>query len=147
MSKPEAFRTGETQLRWCALIILAGAVTACMTTRIEETKDMATGIGAEESVVILATSYHTGNETEDKFLDCVSNRVRKVKTPLNVYPESEFRDALFPWFEPRTAPQGIEDLPELFSRPGIAERIRERKIRYIVWVIGDTEKTSGGGSL
>lgn len=147
MSKPEAFRTGETQLRWCAMIILAGAVSACMTTRIEETKDMATGIGAEESVVILATSYHTGNETEDKFLDCVSNRIKKGKTPLNVYPESEFRDALFPWFEPRTAPQDIEDLPELFSRPGISERIRERKIRYIVWVNGDTDQTGGGGSL
>lgn len=147
MSKPEAFRTDETQLRWCAMIILAGAVSACMTTRIEETKDMATGIGADESVVILATSYHTGNETEEKFLDCVSNRIKKGKTPLNVYPEWEFRDALFPWFEPRTAPQDIEDLPELFSRPGISERIRERKIRYIVWVDGDTDQTGGGGSL
>jgi len=147
MNKPETFRAGEMLRRLCATIILASTVSACMTTRVEETKDMATGIGDEESIVILATSYHTGNETEDKFLNCVSNRVKQGAGSVNLYPESEFRDALFPWFEPRTAPQGIEDLPGLISRPGIANRIRERKIRYIVWVNGDTDQTGGGGSL
>jgi hypothetical protein len=49
--------------------------------------------------------------------------------------------------EPRTAPRKIEDLPELLARPGVDNRIRERGIRYIIWVQGDTERTSSGGSL
>ena len=35
----------------------------------------------------------------------------------------QFTDALFPWFEPLTAPQTAEALPELLGRPGVAERI------------------------
>lgn len=118
-----------------------------MTTRVEEAKDGATGINSDESVVILAGSYHSGNETEDSFLSCVNRRVQGGSQSLNVHPEEELRDALFPWLEPRTAPQGVDDLPDLLGRPGIAERIADRGIRYIIWVHGDTEQTSGGGSL
>jgi hypothetical protein len=33
------------------------------------------------------------------------------------------------------------------ENPGVAERIAEQKIRYIVWLDGDTERVAGGGSL
>ena len=53
-----------------------------------------------------------------------------------------FIDALFPWFEPRTAPQGADALPD----PAGATRRRanaseESGVRYIVWVTGDTERS------
>ena len=44
-------------------------------------------------------------------------------------------------------PQGIEALPELLARPGVAQRISERGVRYLVWVKGSTERTSGGGGM
>ena len=66
---------------------------------------------------------------------------------LRVVPNNEFVDALFPWFEPRTAPAETKGLPTLMSRPGVAEKIREKGVRYIVWLDGDTDKVAGGGSM
>ncbi|MCP4000314.1 MAG: hypothetical protein GY727_05335 [Gammaproteobacteria bacterium] len=118
-----------------------------MTTNIEEVKDGSTGILPEESIVILASNYHTGNPAEEDFVECVVDKVQSGRNKLNVHSADEFRDALFPWLEPRTTPQGIDGLPELLKRPGVSDRIEERAIRYIIWVAGDTERTSGGGSL
>ena len=128
----------------CATLL---AVAGCMTTRIEETKDAGTGIDVDESIVILASSYHSTNPAEDDFIECVTKKVQSGSKKLQVHSAAELQDALFPWLEPRTAPRKIEDLPELLERPGVDNRVRERGIRYIIWVQGDTERTSSGGSL
>jgi hypothetical protein len=132
---------------WLATLTLAAALSGCMTTRVEESKNARTGLASDESVVIIEASYHSGNETEDGFVDCVAKTVQKGKAGIKVYSDDAFVDALFPWFEPRTMPQGPGALPALLARPGVAERIRERGVRYIVWLNGETERTSGGGSL
>ncbi|MGI9291406.1 MAG: hypothetical protein ACR2QG_09065 [Gammaproteobacteria bacterium] len=122
-------------------------LSACMTTRVEETKDASTGLSPGESVVIIASSYHSTDPAEDAFMECVIKKVQSGKNKLSVHPAEELRDAIFPWLEPRTAPQKAEDLPKLLERPGINERINSREIRYLIWIKGDTERTSGGGSL
>ena len=127
--------------------VCLGAAAGCMTTRVEESKNAATGIASHEAVVIIEASYHSGNETEDGFLDCVTGAVQKGRNGLTVYPDELFMDSLFPWFEPRFMPQGPDALPELLAKPGVAERIRASGVRYIVWVNGSTERTAGGGSL
>jgi hypothetical protein len=33
------------------------------------------------------------------------------------------------------------------ERPGVAARIAEQNVRYIVWLDGDTDRVAGGGSL
>jgi hypothetical protein len=118
-----------------------------MTTRVEESKNAATGLGTGESVVILATSYHKGKATEGDFVECVNSEVQHGRGAVSVYSSTEFSDALFPWFEPRMMPQTPEALPELLARPGVGERIAQRGIRYIVWVNGTTERTNNGGSM
>jgi hypothetical protein len=130
-----------------AMVVAVGATAGCMTSRVEESKNAATGIGDGESVVILSASYHKGKAVEEDFIACVADQVQKGDSAIRVYPERQFTDALFPWFEPRTAPQSAEGLPELLSRPGVADRIEERGIRYIVWLNGGTEQTNGGGSM
>ncbi len=130
------------------LVLAIGALSGgCMTSRVEESKNSATGIGAGESVVILATSYHKGKAVEEDFVTCVSERVQEGRASVPVLPQRQFTDALFPWFEPRTAPQTAEALPELLARPGVSERIESHGVRYIVWLNGATEQTNGGGSL
>jgi hypothetical protein len=124
-------------------LILSG----CMTTRVEESKNSATGILQGEQIVILEASYHAGNETEDKFVDCINATIQKGRNPINVYPDEKFVDDLFPWFEPRTMPQGPEELPALFARPGLTEKLESSNIRYIVWISGETEKSASGGSM
>lgn len=133
--------------RVATLLLAAVVSTGCVTSRIEESKNAATGISNDESVVVFATSYHSGNRTEATFLDCVNDELDGGRGSLNVYPSQQFRDELFPWFEPRTMPQSIEALPELLARPGVAERITKRGVRYLVLVKGSTERTSGGGGM
>lgn len=136
--------------RWlstCTVAVSVALLGGCMTTRVEGSKDAATGIADGQSIVIIESSYHSGNQTEDGFVDCVTKEVQKGRGGLSVYPDEVFQDDLFPWFEPRTMPQGPNALPALMEKPGVAERIRESGVRYIVWINGNTERTNGGGSL
>ena len=120
---------------------------ACVTSRIEDTREGVTGLNEGEGVVIMAKSYHLGNETESKFIDCVGSTIGRGSGGLRVVPNAEFVDALFPWFEPRTAPADTKGLPDLMSRPGVPEMIRDKGVRYIIWLDGDTDRVAGGGSL
>ena len=129
------------------ILILATTLPACITSRVEDVRESPTGIAEGEGVVIMAKSYHLGNETEAKFIACVGDAVSRGKTGLRVVPNTEFVDALFPWFEPRTAPAETKGLPTLMSRKGVPEMIKEKGIRYIIWLDGDTDRVAGGGSM
>ena len=132
-------------------IILCGALSislgACVTSRVEDTREGETGIATGEAVVVLARSYHMGNETEDKFINCVGNTLAKGSGKLNVVPKDEFVDALFPWFEPRTMPAETKGLPDFMEKPGVADMIASKGVRYVIWLDGDTDKVAGGGSM
>lgn len=124
-------------------LILSG----CITSRVEDAREGVTGIDEGESVVILAKSYHLGNETEAKYIRCIEDALARGSNGLRVIPHKQFIDSLFPWFEPRTAPAETKGLPKLMERPGVAERLAEQQVRYIIWLDGDTERVAGGGSL
>ena len=127
--------------------ILVLPLAACVTSRIEDSRQGGTGIEEGEGIVIMAKSYHLGNETESKFISCVGDAVGRGSSGLRVIPNQEFVDALFPWFEPRTAPADTKGLPNLMSRPGVLQAIAKKGVRYIVWLDGDTDRVAGGGSL
>jgi len=132
-------------------LLLAGALlvstSACITSRVENNREAVTGIEAGQSVVIMAKSYHLGNETEAKYINCIENALGRGSDGLNVIPHRDFVDALFPWFEPRTAPGETKGLAKLMERPGVAAKIQDMGVKYIIWLDGDTEKVAGGGSL
>ncbi len=129
------------------LAVLGLPLAACVTSRIEDSRQGGTGIRDGEGIVIMAKSYHLGNETESDFIDCVGNAVGRGSSGLRVIPHQDFVDALFPWFEPRTAPADTKGLPTLMSRPGVRQAIREQGVRYVVWLDGETDRVAGGGSL
>ncbi|MDG2377081.1 MAG: hypothetical protein P8M18_12115 [Woeseiaceae bacterium] len=128
-------------------LFVGAALSGCVTQRVENVREGATGLKEGEGIVIMAKSYHLGNETEAKFINCVGNSVSRGSQKLRVIPNNEFVDALFPWFEPRTAPAETKGLPTLMSRPGVTEKIKEKGVRYVVWLDGDTDKVAGGGSM
>ena len=133
--------------RFWLLSFITLSTSACITARVENVRENSTGIAEGEGIVIMAKSYHLGNETEAKFITCVGDSVGRGSSGLRVVPHHEFVDALFPWFEPRTAPAETKGLPALLARPGVAEKIQEKGVRYIVWLDGDTDKVAGGGSM
>lgn len=153
--------------RYSALAgVLAAVCVApgCMTSKVEESRQVAASIQANESIVVLKKPQLEGTGTEEKFLDCLQERLggelvhpedgqsaKKRRgdggVPFRIYGEQEFTDALFPWFEPSTAPASAAGLRSLVERPGVAERLQQIGVRYVVWLDGSTRKTDGGGSV
>ena len=124
-------------------ILLSG----CVTSRVEDARISGTGLEDGESVVIMAKSYHQGNETEADYISCLERALGSGSKGIKVIPNQQFVDALFPWFEPRTAPAETKGLTALMKRPGVAKAVDDMGVRYIVWLDGDTERVAQGGSL
>jgi len=129
----------------CALTV---PLTGCVTSTVQEIREADTGMSADDSIVVLGRrTLPSTAETEFGFVSCVSNSVRRGNTGIKVIEEQKFRDAMFPWFEPRTAPANTSDLPEIIAQPDLAARLQELGLRYLVWIEGDTDRTDAGGSL
>ena len=125
----------------------AAALAGCVTATVQEVREAHTGIGEDDRVVVLGRRHKSRNETETDFIDCVSKQITRKSDGVNVMSESEFVDAVFPWFEPRTAPLDVSDLSNVISRPLVAERIDEIGVRYLVWIEGNTERSAESGRL
>ncbi len=119
----------------------------CVTSRVEDARENVTGLNDGESVVVMAKSYHQGNETESDYITCIEDALGRGSKGLRVIPRQQFVDSLFPWFEPRTAPAETKGLTKLMERPGVADIVKDMGVRYIVWLDGDTETVAQGGSL
>lgn len=137
------------RFRLLALLLPAVAtLTGCVTATVQEVREADTGMEAHESVVVLGRRTLPSNrETEFGFVSCVSDKMGGGGDGIQVVDEQRFRDALFPWFEPRTAPANTSDLPEIINQPDLAQRLEELGLRYLVWIEGDTDRTDAGGSL
>ena len=59
------------------LLLMLMSLSACVTARIEDNRVGNTGINDGEGIVILAKSYHLGNDTETDFIKCVSSTISK----------------------------------------------------------------------
>jgi hypothetical protein len=64
-----------------------------------------------------------------------------------VHDNEAFVNAMFPWFEPSTAPVRPEGVAELLMHEEVAKRLESTGVRYVVWLNGVTRKTDSGGSL
>ena len=131
------------------VVLLASAVAlaGCVTARIEEKRSANTGIATEEALVILGRASYNDRETEVSFTDCLASALGGGEEPVTLIDQSDFKDSLYPWFEPRTAPTSSDELKDLFKQPGVAEQIQESNVRYLAWIDGDTITTDRGGSF
>jgi hypothetical protein len=127
----------------CCVLLMS----ACTTTEIDEFRQGATSIGSDDSIVILGRRQNNNYETEGSFVNCVANVVGSGQNGISVVPEQEFLDAMFPFFEPRTAPMRTGHLKELMDLEVAAERMDEFGIQYIVWLDGITQRSQQAGSI
>ncbi len=128
-------------------LLSATALAGCVTSRIEQSREASTGLGADEAMVILGRASYNDHQTEESFTDCIVDILGSGPNPVRVIPEKEFKDNLYPWFEPRTAPTSADELGRLFAQPGVQDRIDESKVRYLAWIEGDTVTVDSGGSM
>ena len=129
------------------LPLLVVLLASCTSTTVDEFRQGATGISSDESVVILGRRHSSDYETRAEFVDCVGERMTTGNDALSVIPEKQFVDAMFPWFEPRTAPLRTRDLERLMSEPVVAEKMAEFGVRYMVWLDGFTETSGRTGKI
>ena len=130
-----------------SLLLCALALTGCTTTEIDEFRQGATSITEGDSIVILGRRQNNNYETEGSFVNCVANVVGSGQNGIAVVPEQEFLDAMFPFFEPRTAPMRTGHLKELMSLEVAATRMSDFGIQYIVWLDGITQRSQQAGSI
>src|SRR5690348_1821013 len=115
------------------ILLLSG----CMQSRVEESRELHTKIQKDEAVVILAKPQVEGASAEDDFMHCVSAELAgHGADAIATRSDEQFTDALFPWFEPGTAPSKPEALASLLTRPGVAEKVAASGVRYLVWLDG-----------
>ena len=137
--------------------VMTFSQTGCVTARVEEAMPVSTtstalkrrdpGDGSGEAVVLLTRRINNQRETEEGFTNCVADAMTNGNPDMDLRTEQEFLDGMFPWFEPRYAPNKVEDLPKLLAQPGVTERLEDTGVRYIVWLDGETETVDGGGSI
>jgi hypothetical protein len=131
----------------CVFALLA-LLSGCMQSRVEESRELHTKIRQGEAVVILAKPQVEGASAEDEFMHCVAAGLAgHGNGAIATRTDEQFTDALFPWFEPGTAPSKPEGLAALLTRPGVAEKVAASGVRYVIWLEGGTQKTDGGGSI
>ena len=129
------------------LLLLIITTVGCSTTRIDEEVNTAFTISGDESIVLLSNSYHTGNQTELDFMDCLNNSILKKQDTFEIIPTRQFQNLFYPWFEPSTAPQSIEDLPKILGNELIKEKLSAMKIKYLIKITGETRTNSSSGAL
>jgi len=121
-------------------------ISACASSRIEQSRDASTGIKSEEAIVLLGRASYNHKQTEKSFTECIAEELGGGDNPIRLIGEDKFIDELFPWFEPRTAPASANELGKLFTQPGVKELIDSLNVRYLAWIDGDTITIDGGGS-
>ena len=129
------------------LLLLIITAVGCSTTRIDEEVNTAFTISGDESIVLLSNSYHTGNQTELDFMDCLNNSILKKQDTFEIIPTRQFQNLFYPWFEPSTAPQSIEDLPKILGNELIKEKLSVMKIKYLIKITGETKTNASSGAL
>ena len=134
-------------IKLSASLFVVGFLANCTSTTVDEFRQGETGIESDESIVILGRRQASDYETRSEFVECVGERMTRGEGAISVVPEQEFIDAMFPWFEPRTAPLRTGDLEQLMAEDVVARKMNEVRIRYIVWVDGRTETSGRTGSI
>jgi hypothetical protein len=128
--------------------VAAAAMAGCgSTTTVDDYRHTTELINIEEGekVAILGRRDAGHYETDRGFIDCLGNKLDNSN--FEVMSEKEFVDALYPWFEPRTAPKHLKRLKRIMQEPVVREKVRQEKISYLVWLDGEVESHGATGAM
>ena len=130
------------------VLALVTGLSGCVTATVDEMvfNEPSAGIG-DATVVILGRRHASDYETEPGFIDCVGKHITNRDRSIEVLGELEFVNALYPWFEPRTAPLRPRDIDKLMRQEPVAAKLRELRTEYMIWIDGTTVRTDSAGSM
>ncbi|MDJ0656833.1 MAG: hypothetical protein QNJ40_21915 [Xanthomonadales bacterium] len=126
--------------------LTAWILTGCVTARVEEFLPVRPVLQGDDAVVILTNRQDAIVEAEESFSECLYKQIDRGRA-LNVISEGQFKDALFPWFEPRLAPTKAETVAQMMQEPLISRKVSDLNIRYLVWIHGESEMLNKQGVM
>jgi hypothetical protein len=104
-------------------------------------------LGDKESIVLLGRRHLSQHETEQDYISCVGEQLSEEPGGLNVIPEQQFIDSMYPYFETSTAPMDVKRLDGLLQNSGISKILADYKIHYFIWIEGNTETIDKTGGI
>ena len=120
-----------------SVFLLGGLLGGCVTANVDEmTFDAPVAGMTDGSIVILGRRHAPDYDTEPDFIDCIGSHISRGSENISVIPEGQFVDAMYPWFEPRTAPLSIESVGRLMVLPSVAGKLSELDLDYMIWIDG-----------
>lgn len=136
-------------------------MTGCIHSKIEQSRDAAAVVSADEGVVLVSKPMQEGVDAEGDFLDCLEGQLfgsasqkldpnassSQAGQHFRMVSHRAFADALYPWLEPSTVIGDGDFGRALVARPEVRERIRSTGVRYLVLVQGSTDVLSQSGSI
>lgn len=129
------------------LVLLVMGPSACTNTTIDEFRQQEFEFASDKSIVVIGRRHAADYETEPWIISCIGKQIKAGKNGIDVISELDFMNALYPWFEPRTAPMQPQRLKRLLQEKVIAEKVDALGVQYIVWVDGSTQRTDSAGSI
>ena len=121
--------------RTIIFIFMIFVLTGCARPQVKDISKQHSHLSEPASAIVLSI-----NPEDKDFAECVQRELENHITTLTFVPEEKFRDALFPWFEPSTAPKSIEELGSTMNRPLVRNRIQGFGIRFVIFVGGHKSK-------
>ena len=137
-------------MKYPALTILVAVVAlggCASTTTVDDYRHTTEPMNLEagEKVAVLGRRDAGHYVTDRSFIECLVNKMKHSN--FEVMEEQEFVDALYPWFEPRTAPKHLKRLKRIMQEPAVREKVLQEKISYLVWLDGEVDSQGATGAM
>ena len=129
--------------KFICIFLIASVIPGCMKSQIKDSLKA----HSRENQYTTATILPINLESIE-FAECLQEELKDDLQYLKFVPGDKFQEALFPWFEPNTAPQNIEELSALLSKTLVQKRIESLGVELLIYVHGYTKQDVGSaGSM
>jgi len=128
--------------KFLCILIIVSVIFGCTKSQIKDSLKAHSLTNQYTTATILPVNLK-GKE----FAECVKEKLKDDLQYLKFFPGDKFREAMFPWFEPNTAPKKIEEISALLTKPLVKKRIESLGVELLIYVHGYTKTyypTAGG---
>lgn len=130
---------------WIALSGLAGLIGGGCASTAEP--NPATHAAIESGGVAVLAAPHGGLADDDYVVDCLRRALHAGRPQLTLVSARDFRNALYPWFEPDLAPADEAQFGPVLARPAVRQQVHGIGVRYLVLVDSKTWHANEHGGI